>query len=415
MADRSDTSGGVVVRRPSQSPVAVIVIIVLILIIIIVVILYFLLRNSGSTSGTTTSTRSCFLDTDCTGTQVCDTSIGQCVECNLDSDCPFSRPLCNADLKKCVVCNDSTDCSGTRSICDSTSHQCVGCQTSLDCSGSNPLCNDETKLCVGCISDIDCGLAEPICSQAISQCVECLTNSNCTLPAVCSSGRCCDQTAPTITSVVGRICTHPDGLSILVNYSFSQPPSGLTAIFEIADSVGVVITTTAGFAATGSQVIKTPNQGTAIPVLPIFYRGFTYKIRVRLSQTCGLTPYSVAMSVLIPGATIPVPLPYVPVITTVQNITPSGFRIRTNPPDGTAIIILTSVMVVYLIPSTNVNLDPNLAQVVLGSVLGSGTDGIIDVNWPFAAPGGTKRFVRVAVNSGCGVGVVSNAFLVIVP
>lgn len=384
------------------------------------VILYFLLRNTASSSGTGNTINRCNLDTDCTGTQVCNTNSGTCVECNLDGDCPLSRPLCNLNNNTCVGCVDSSDCTVSKPFCDSTSKICVGCQTSADCGGLTPICSDTTQTCVGCVSNGDCDLNNPYCNAASNQCAECLTNANCVLPAVCNFGRCCDQTMPNITSLIAQSCTDPDGLSVLITYTFTQNPMGLTAIFEVSDSTGFVLLTTAGVAATGTHVIKTPAQNTSAVLPIVFYAGYSYRVRVRLSQECGLTAYSNYAFVNIPFPSVPVPLPYVPVITSAISINTTSFRLTLNPPLYNVGAFDSFRMVAFIIPSASgSSLDPNRALTAPVSIplpAPAPTDPTrIQVQWPLVVASGQSYYVRIMVNGGCGTGVVSNAIFVLIP
>lgn len=413
MTDRFDYSTRPIFVKESQSRIVVITFIVFLIIIIAAIVLYVLLRGSSSKTSVA-GNRACYLNTDCTGSQVCNTDIGVCVNCNVDSDCPLATPLCNADGNKCVACLTSSDCGGSRTICDDATHKCVGCQSSADCSGSTPICSTDSFLCVNCLSNNDCDLNAPYCSSATNQCLECLSNANCALPAVCNSGQCCDQSIPTITSLVPKLCSSPGGLGIIVNYSFSQNPGGVVAIFEIADSTGFVISTTNGSAATGSQVLSIVGQQY------IFFSGYAYKIRVKLSQPCGFTAYSPAMTIIMPYPAIPTEIAYTPHINTVSAITTGSFNISTSDPNFSDFINLGSMVAYIWLASATASLDPNRATKVPISVTAGGGPGATDPAllkfiWPFPVLSGQSYYVSVSVDGGCFKGVVSNSKIVLIP
>lgn len=413
MTERFDSGRTLEVRNPRGARTAVVSIIVILLIVILVIVLIILFRRSSGTTTGGGSTVKCTRDTDCTGTQVCNLTSGTCVDCTVDSDCPSSKPICDQGLNKCVVCASSADCSGARPLCDPILKQCVGCQTSSDCGSAAPICNPATHTCVGCLTAGDCPVNQPICNPASGFCVQCLTNANCTLPATCQNGQCCDTTAPIINTVTAQIC--PNTLGIVVNYSFGQVAAGVSAIFEISDGTGFVLTTTSGLPATGSNTITISPQGAGIVNPPVFYAGYTYKVRVKLSQPCGQTNYSASASVTIPTPAVPSVIPYVPVISSVQNINHTDFTVVTNPPDNGDLGLF--YMVAYLLPASNMALDPNRAAIALygNNSNAFSPKGATIHSWPFAVATGQQFYVRVAIHDGCFIGVVSNPVLITIP
>jgi hypothetical protein len=69
----------------------------------------------------------CRSNGDCAGARggpVCDTSIGQCVECVSNDQCPRDQPRCNPTSGRCVECLTSQSCFPGEA-CDPMAHVCV--------------------------------------------------------------------------------------------------------------------------------------------------------------------------------------------------------------------------------------------------------------------------------------------------
>jgi hypothetical protein len=124
--------------------------------------------GTGGTAGTTADAGACQTRADCTsgGRPICNTAVGRCVECALDTDC------------------DSDE------VCDSVSGECTqACRMETDCtSGDRPHCDVPRRACVQCRDDFDCRPDDPRCFM--SECVECVDDGDCRDP---SHPRCADD------------------------------------------------------------------------------------------------------------------------------------------------------------------------------------------------------------------------------
>jgi len=413
MTERLDPWRTVAVKNQQGSRIAFIAVLIVIIIIVLIVLLVILFRTSNSSTTTNFDPTKCRFNSDCAGNKVCDTDSGLCVDCNVDGDCPFSRPICNTAERKCVGCINSNDCSGSAPICSSTTKQCVGCQTSTDCNGVTPICNASSNQCVACLSNADCGVNNPICNPAVSQCVQCITDANCIAPATCSSGQCCDATAPTITSLVPSV--FPAARGITVNYTFTQNPVGASVIFEVYDSANVLLYTTSAYTATGTAFIESTTQA-AIPLFGAFYSGYVYRFKAILSQTCGITLPSSFASVLMPAAGPPA---YTPNLIAITNVTTTGFRIRSNRPNSQDYQIFQEVPYAIVTLASDPLRDPNRclpASVGISDPIAPGPDGYADFTWPFVVVSGQSYSIRLVVPTYLYMeGMISNNLIAVVP
>lgn len=72
-------------------------------------------------------------------------TIKQCVQCNVNADCPALTPLCDLNSHSCQAC--PTD----RPIWNSAAGKCVQCTENAHCEGETPVCNYFEGLCRSCV------------------------------------------------------------------------------------------------------------------------------------------------------------------------------------------------------------------------------------------------------------------------
>jgi hypothetical protein len=93
-------------------------------------------------------------------------------------DCGGETPLCDETLGTCVGCFTDDDCPDEQaSWCTGSPRRCLGCLGADDCvdDPDGALCIDGR--CAGCRTDGDCerlGIARPVCDPASGACVQCL-------------------------------------------------------------------------------------------------------------------------------------------------------------------------------------------------------------------------------------------------
>lgn len=382
----SDNSRLIVVQPRRRSAILAIIFVIIIIIVLIVVLI--LVRRSASSVNTTTGTGStqCVNDVDCTGSKVCSPEKGLCVDCIDSSNCPVNAPICDTTNNKCVGCLTDSGCPNNKPICDEATKRCVQCSSNNDCGGAAPNCNPITKICVGCLTANDCPANAPICSPGVGVCVQCLTNNECNAPATCTSGFCCDTSAPTLTSIAASFVT---GFlpRIFGTYSFGQPP-GSTAVFQVLDPSGFLLLEAPGSPADGTFSITQAAPDTQ----PRYFASYSYLIRVRISQPCGATAFSNPLGVTIPYN----PDTTIPVIVN-ADATPGGFNVYTSTPDITDILFYTLV-IIYVIPAANGPLfDLNRAAYQPLISPSQGPDATVKLFgfFPFVVSGGEQYWVVV--------------------
>jgi uncharacterized repeat protein (TIGR01451 family) len=144
------------------------------------------------------------IDATCTtqnGLRVCESGV-----CDADNRCGFANGdgSCNgsngatvcrsavcaamgAHAGTCEPCNVDGDCSGATPACDSASNACVQCTSTnaSACTGATPSCDVATEACVACAGDFASGIpdacssaAAPFCTSTGS-CGLCATNQDC--------------------------------------------------------------------------------------------------------------------------------------------------------------------------------------------------------------------------------------------
>lgn len=110
------------------------------------------------------------------------------------------------------------------------------CETSSDCQFPK-VCKTSLGLCVECLDDSSCGTVFTKCRTDTNKCVKCLQNSDCTGPEICSEFKCCNQSAPIITSITTRTWNQaPRGVTALdINYTNFQGNGAIQAYLFVED------------------------------------------------------------------------------------------------------------------------------------------------------------------------------------
>lgn len=341
--ERYDQGYDVTVIPPRQTGVILAVLVAITILIVLIIVLIVIRLRTASKDQPGQPISACINDLDCTGTQICDVAARKCVDCLTNANCPIESPLCNSSTNKCVSCVTSNDCNSATPKCDPVTNKCVACGSDGDCGGAAPFCDPGTKTCVGCKTNANCSAPRSICDPGTKFCVQCLSNAQCTGSAVCVSGICCDLTTPTMLTLgVDYGGSRP---RFTGTYAMTQDPTGLIAIFDILDSNGVDIYTTAGEPATG--IISIPE----ITNFPLFYSFFSYDVRVRLVSECGSTDFSPTMSAIVPS---PISFLY-PTPLFVDTPNNNFIRYVLLFPDSNFIFIYSAVIYISLDP----NQDPN--------------------------------------------------------
>ncbi len=141
----------------------------------------------------------CVTNTDCAtqaGHRFCDPMLHQCVECELDVNCPGG--FCEPTTHRCVLsCEDAGGCPDYYT-CTRTG-VCVDCTKPEDCVGARtgPWCAVAVGQCVQCLASDQCSPDKPLCNTATARCVECLSDHD------CSSGEACEPQSHSCVDVRG--------------------------------------------------------------------------------------------------------------------------------------------------------------------------------------------------------------------
>ncbi|HEY1089384.1 MAG TPA: hypothetical protein VGE37_16900, partial [Archangium sp.] len=143
----------------------------------------------------------------CPSGLVCDASLGRCVECVNNAQCP-NAPLtvCDPTTSTCVQCAANSDCTNPlRPVCDPATNTCVTCLSNADCP-NNGVCN--MNRCVQCLSDAQCGGLTPRCNLTSNTCVACLPGAtdNCPTGQYCRPDFRCEQGCKTGMDCPSGVC-----------------------------------------------------------------------------------------------------------------------------------------------------------------------------------------------------------------
>jgi cysteine-rich repeat protein len=186
----------------------------------------------------------CERTSDCSGTEVCNTSSNTCVACldtaggaGQDSGCGAGTPICQGAGTAgaaCVACLDDTTglqdtgCGASAPACDAAAADpvCVECELDSECSGG--VCNTGSQTCVECQQDTHCSGATPSCELSSETCVEC-TNSNVT---ACSMFEVCDL--GTNTCALPELDSDRDGVP-----DVDDPDDDNDGVLDVDESGGV--------------------------------------------------------------------------------------------------------------------------------------------------------------------------------
>jgi hypothetical protein len=400
----SDNGKRFEVGRPKGAASVALIVIFTIIVVVVLIVAIILIRKNAKAVNTSSGTGStqCVNNVDCSGTQVCDTQTGTCVDCLVDGDCPVANPVCNTATNKCVGCTVTADCPFNKPICNPGTNGCVQCVTSSDCGGATPICDQNTGTCVGCKSSADCPSSTPICNPANLFCVKCLGNSDCVAPQTCFNGGCCDLTVPSIWAIWANTVPSNQIAQIEGEYSYTQNSSLGTVVVEVLDHDGNLIYTSPGLALIGNFVLPSPVGMFA----KMFFCLFQYQVRMRISQPCGITAFS---------PTVPVNIPLlngiVPVIND-ANASPTRVVVNTLTPDFTYTAFYRPALYV----SSSPTVDPNQCFVQYASSSGpNGSFLNMVFNWPMGGIAvGQQWYIRIAGQEGRDWNTISYPFLITV-
>lgn len=177
----------------------------------------------------------CTNDEACPAHQRCNSLTGVCIDgnrsCTGDAQCTSIGKHCDTSIQQCVDCLLNTDCTSPTICLDGS---CVDpsatmCATDSACAAPNTVC--ESGQCVpGCHrvgSPVLCGLGE-FCDSNSGRCapgqVTCMNDQACTPPAtICESSQC----IPGCAQVGGLQCTGGNVCS--ASTGRCQPPSGCSS------------------------------------------------------------------------------------------------------------------------------------------------------------------------------------------
>jgi hypothetical protein len=379
-------------------------------IIVIVILVIILIRRPVSSTEDRvegSGASECVITLDCTNGQVCDTNAGLCVDCVTDGDCPSTTGICDTSDNTCKECVTDSNCPFSKPNCNLANSTCYQCFDDTECSGIRGICDIPNETCVQCFNDSHCGGSTPFCSDTNNfSCVECLVDGDCASGSCLANGVCCDLTAPTANSLF--ISDDTPNILFTVVYSFTQPSAISSLIVELSDANNTVIWVSAGVAATGSHT-----HGFSPNSYPRLFYGFLYNVRVRISTSCGVTPWSNYVSAL--------QQPALTNIVTVGNIISgtadgSGGNARVSGIDaiGCGISFPPEILI-----SSTPTLDPNFSIQAINEFSASCCapgDCNVSWQWPFPVTDGQQFFIRVTTNTTLsgGTGNVSNALSVVV-
>ncbi len=181
---------------------------------------------SGATGNTETNTQDVTYLVIGTGTVP---SLVDCIPCLTDAQCPANTPACqpNGFCGECSAAN-TTQCQGGTPVCNTNVGQCVECISNGQCSGNKPICVN--NVCVACAGDNGSGdpaqcptSTQPVCQTqgpTTGSCTQCSAdNANlCVAPRpVClpNVGTCgCANDADCGGATSGQICTGTPGVCV---------------------------------------------------------------------------------------------------------------------------------------------------------------------------------------------------------
>lgn len=170
------------------------------------------------------------------------------------------------------------------------------CLTNSDCL-NNKVCQTTTGICVLCLSNNNCSDPVNVCNTSTNKCVACVTHADCANSngGTCISNTCCINTPPVLTDIT----LNSQFFSVLGNYTFSQAPSGASAIVQVYESGGtnntndVVVYTQPATTNLGTLFVSGLEICGNAP-------GTVLKIAVAIRSKCGTTAYSNKLSFTVP-------------------------------------------------------------------------------------------------------------------
>ena len=134
----------------------------------------------------------CGSSKDCAASaQVCDKTNGQCVDCNLASDCVGQEQRCiKHHCDPITACQSDKQCQDLDAVCDKVNGVCVDCLTTDDCRDGD-LCKADQCVppATTCDSSKDCAALGQVCSSG-GECVDCEGDLDCEGVEFCSEDLC---------------------------------------------------------------------------------------------------------------------------------------------------------------------------------------------------------------------------------
>jgi hypothetical protein len=108
--------------------------------------------------------------TDCPQKEGCNLATKRCLDvCDGDDLCPVSGFSCVGTV--CAECTKSENCNGspTGPLCDKSIGRCVECTGNAQCPSSKPVCDRRSGRCVACVTSSECGMGS-VCDPVALTC-----------------------------------------------------------------------------------------------------------------------------------------------------------------------------------------------------------------------------------------------------
>lgn len=125
----------------------------------------------------------------CPAGQECERSLGRCVGCITQSDCPPMEVCSNFACTQATTCQSSRQCENQ--VCDTPRGVCVDCVGDNDCM-QGQVCR--ANVCVSarqCQSSRQCNDQGQVCATSAGICVDCLADADCETGTYCATGGVC--------------------------------------------------------------------------------------------------------------------------------------------------------------------------------------------------------------------------------
>jgi hypothetical protein len=153
--------------------------------------------NLGCVKNTCVNYTTCVNSLGCASGEVCDSTLGRCVQCSKDADCP-SGSRCGQNQCR-ATCTSDKDCTPLGLLCNSSAGYCVRCNSTADCA-SNQFCSGGE-----CLRDVCVANSTRCQSNGISTCFA--DGSGWGTPVACASGRTCTTSTTGVAACQAWVCT----------------------------------------------------------------------------------------------------------------------------------------------------------------------------------------------------------------